>query len=192
MSQHQKTEVTELLQRLTCGDETAADELLPLIYDDLRSIAKQLMRRERSNHTLQATALVHESYLKLTGKKSADWEGHHHFLAVSAIAMRRILVDHAKTRSRDKRGGKKIRLDLEDCMAISISRDEDLLSVDEALEKLSAFDPRQARIVELRFFGGLTVAETASVLGLSKRTVEGEWTIVRAWLRRELRKDIVR
>ena len=165
------------------------DELVPLVYDELRRIAARYLRRESPGNTLQPTALVHEAFLKLADQQRVDWQGRTHVLAIGAKAMRRILVDHAKRKRRLKRGGKLKRLELDAAAALSPQRDEDLLAVDEALEKLAQIDERQATIVELRFFGGLTVEEVAEALGLSKRTVEGEWTVVRAWLRRELAKD---
>ena len=161
---------------------------MPLVYDELRRLAARYLRRESQGNTLQPTALVHEAFLKLAGQHRVDWQGRTHVLAIGAKAMRRILVDHAKRKRRVKRGGGLNRIQLDEAAAISPERDEDLLAVDEALEKLALIDERQAAIVELRFFGGMTVEEVAQVLGVSKRTVESEWTMVRAWLRRELAK----
>lgn len=165
------------------------DELVPLVYDELRKVAARYLRREAPGNTLQPTALVHEAFLKLAEQHRVDWQGRTHVLAIGAKAMRRILVDHAKRKRRIKRGGGLKRIALDEAAALSPQRDEDLLAVDEALEKLAEIDERQAAIVELRFFGGMTVEEVAETLGLSKRTVESEWTMVRAWLRRELAKD---
>ncbi|HWB10858.1 MAG TPA: sigma-70 family RNA polymerase sigma factor [Pirellulales bacterium] len=174
-----------------CSDPRArpVDELVPLIYDELRRVAARYLRREAPGNTLQPTALVHEAFVKLAGQQRVDWQGRTHVLAIGAKAMRRILVDHAKRKRRVKRGGGLNRIQLDEATALSPERDEDLLAVDEALDKLAAIDERQATIVELRFFGGMTVEEVAQTLGISKRTVESEWTMVRAWLRRELAKD---
>jgi RNA polymerase sigma factor (TIGR02999 family) len=147
------------------------------------------MRRERPNHTLQATALVHEAFLQLIGQDRADWQGRAHFFAVASQLMRRILVDHARARLRDKRGGDAVRVSLDEGQGLSIQKDADVLALDDALERLAEVDPRQAEIVSLRFFGGLSVEEVAAVLGVSKRTVEGEWTLIKAWIRRELTSD---
>jgi RNA polymerase sigma factor (TIGR02999 family) len=144
------------------------------------------MEGERKAHTLQPTALVHEAFLKLIDQSQVDWRGRSHFFAVGAQAMRRILVSHAKSRGRIKRGGGRHQVPLDEALTVSLESDDDILALDAALEKLAAVDERQAKIVELRFFGGLSVEETAEALGLSKRTVEREWTSCRAWLRREL------
>jgi RNA polymerase sigma factor (TIGR02999 family) len=167
----------------------AVDELVPLVYDELRRLAARYLRRESAGNSLQPTALVHEAFLKLAQQQRVDWQGRTHVLAIGAKAMRRILVDHAKRKRRFKRGGGLKRILLDETAALSTERDEDLLAVDEALETLAGIDERQATIVELRFFGGMTVEEVAETLGVSKRTVESEWTMVRAWLRRELAKD---
>lgn len=165
------------------------DELVPLVYDELRRLAARYLRRESRGNTLQPTALVHEAFVKLAGQHRVDWQGRTHVLAIGAKAMRRILVDHAKSKRRIKRGGGLNRIQLDETASLSADRDEDLLAIDEALEKLAGIDERQATIVELRFFGGMTVEEVAQALNVSKRTVESEWTMVRAWLRRELAKD---
>jgi RNA polymerase sigma-70 factor (ECF subfamily) len=165
------------------------DDLVPLVYDELRRVAARYLRRESPGNTLQPTALVHEAFLKLAQQQRVDWQGRTHVLAIGAKAMRRILVDHAKRKRRVKHGGGLKRIELDEATALSPQRDADLLAVDEALEKLAQIDQRQATIVELRFFGGMTVEEVAEALGVSKRTVEAEWTMVRAWLRRELEKD---
>jgi len=179
-------QATQLVTQLEQGDPSAAAELVPLVYSELRSLAAAILRQENRGHTLDPTALVHEAFLKLVDQTRVQWKGRAHFFAVCAQAMRRILVDHARGKHRQKRGGGRVRLTLKPDLALSPSRDEDVLALDEALEKLTRLDPRQARIVELRFFGGLNVSEVADVLGVSKRTVESDWTMVRAWLRREL------
>ena len=186
MSESDSTELTRILSHISSGDKAAADRLMPLVYDHLRSMAATYLRRESPGHTLQPTALVNEAYLKLVDQRNVDWRGKTHFFAVSAEIMRRILVDYARSKKRQKRGGDFERIKLHTDLQISRDRDDDLLAVDEAIDKLAKKDSRQAKIVELRFFGGLTVAEVAEVLGISKRTVEAEWTVIRAWLRREL------
>ena len=179
-------EVTQLLAQLSGGDERAADRLLPAVFDEFRALAASYMSREGRDHTFQPTALVNEAYLRLVDQKLTDWRGRSHFFAIGAQAMRRILVDHARAKKREKRGGNAQRVALHEDIALSPGRDEDVLAVHDALEKLATLDARQARIVELRFFAGLSVEEVAEVLGVSKRTVESDWTMVRAWLRKEL------
>jgi RNA polymerase sigma-70 factor, ECF subfamily len=183
------SQITDLLHHLESGDRSAVDRLFTAVYAELRNLAGQFFRKEAKGITLQPTALVHEAYLKLVDQAAVDWHGRTHFFAVAAQAMRRILVDHARRRGAVKRGGQKNRLLLEDDLAPAIEPSEDILAVDEALSKLSQIDPRQAQMVELRFFGGLSVAEAAEVLGMSKRSAEREWTMVRAWLRRELEES---
>lgn len=189
MNDQSTSEVTQVLRRISKGEREAVEQLVPMIYDEFRALAGSYLRRESPGHTLQPTALVNEAFLKLVDQKNVDWQGRSHFFAVGAQAMRRILVDHARGKSREKRGGDRQKISLNEEITLSPQRDEDLLAVDEALVKLSKIDPRQARIVELRFFGGMTVQEVAEVLGVSKRTVEAEWTMVRAWLRRELTEE---
>jgi RNA polymerase sigma-70 factor (ECF subfamily) len=179
-------QASEILTAIVAGDDADSHRLLELVYNDLRRLAGRYLQQERVGHTLQATALVNEAYLKLIDQTKADWRGRSHFFAVGAQAMRRVLVNHAKSKKRLKRGGQGRRVPLDEPLAISAERDEDILALDEALEKLAALDPQQAKLVELRFFGGLNVEETAEVLGVSKRTVERQWTACRAWLRREL------
>ena len=186
MNEQTSPEVTQVLQNISQGDRDAVEQLIPLVYDEFRALAGSYLRRENPGHTLQPTALVNEAFLKLVDQKNVDWQGKSHFFAVGAQAMRRILCDHARSKSREKRGGDRQKISLNEEITLSPQRDEDLLAVDEALVKLSKVDPRQARIVELRFFGGMTVQEVAEVLEVSKRTVEAEWTMVKAWLRREL------
>lgn len=165
------------------------EELLGIVYAELRQIAKAALRRERGDHTLQPTALVHEAYLRLAAQRDVDWQGRTHFLAVSSQAMRRVLVDHARGKRRTKRGGGAVREAIDpDALALSVERPDDVLVVDELVDRLAKEDPRQAKILELRFFGGMTVAEVAEALRVSKRTVEAEWTILRAWLRREIER----
>jgi RNA polymerase sigma factor (TIGR02999 family) len=159
---------------------------MPRVYDELRRLAGSYLAGETVSHTLQPTALVNEAYIKLVDQTRVDWKGRTHFFAVAAQAMRRILVDHARRRSRQKRGGGHQRIEWSDQLQLCPERDDDLLALDEALTKLAQLDSRQAQIVELRFFGGLTVAEVSQLLNLSKRTVEAEWTMIKAWLRREL------
>jgi RNA polymerase sigma factor (TIGR02999 family) len=182
-----REDVTQVLEQLKNGDQRAADRLLPLVYDEFRALARHYLQQERMNHTLQPTALVHEAYMKLVDQTRVDWQGKSHFFAVAAQAMRRILVDHARSRQRDKRGGGRARVVLDEAVALSPQKDEDVIALDEALEKLAKVDPRQAKVVELRFFGGLNVEEVAEALKVSKRTVEGDWMFARAWLSLELR-----
>lgn len=163
-----------------------AEKLLPLVYDELRDLARNYLRGERANHTLQPTALVHEAFIKLVDQSRVDWKGRTHFYAVSAAAMRRILIDHARARGRDKRGGGWQQVLLEEVDGSGGKNMMHVVALDAALESLQELDPGQARIVELRFFGGLTVEEVAHVLGVSKRKVEGDWTHAKAWLRTAL------
>ena len=174
------SQVTEILNS-AAGKGSPADELLPIVYNDLRALAEKYLRAESAGHTLQPTALVHEAYMKLVDQTRVDWQGRTHFFAVGAQAMRRILVDHARRRRAVKRGGDRQRISVDEQLLAAGRRDEDLLDLDEALEKLATLDARQAQMVELRFFGGLNVAETATALGLSKRTAERERTMVRSW-----------
>jgi len=179
-------EFTQLLAAASDGDRRAVDRLLPLVYDELRAMAAEMMNRERPGHTLQPTALVHEAYLKLVDQKEARWRSRAHFFAVAAVALRRILVDHARARGRAKRGGGEPKLPLDERLAAAYERAVDLVALDEALEGLAASHPRHARVVELRFFGGLTIDETAQLLGVSPSTVEREWRYARARLFRAL------
>ena len=187
MTQEDAPDLTETLTRaLAETDRATAERLMDAVYGQLRNLAASMLRNESAGHTLQPTALVNEAYLRLIDQDRIDWKGRTHFFAVGARMMRRILVDHARTKKRLKRGGQMRRVFLGDDLQISKRNDEDVLAIEEALEKLAERDPRQAQIVELRFYGGLTVEEVAQVLGVSKRTVESEWTILKAWLRREL------
>jgi RNA polymerase sigma-70 factor, ECF subfamily len=186
MASGEPSEITQLLQRIEAGDRSGIDRLFTAVYKELHNLAANCFRRESEGNTLQPTALVHEAYMKLVDQKDMHWQGRTHFFAVAAQAMRRILVDHARARGAAKRGGGKRRISLEDDVLPGVQPNDDLLAVDDALSRLAQLDPRQAQLVELRFFGGLDVAEAAAVLGMSKRTAEREWTMARAWLRREL------
>ncbi len=178
--------ITCLLARASGGDRAALEELVPLVYADLRRIAGRQLRGERAGHTLQATALVHEAYLRIFEGAEIAFDSRAHFFGIAARAMRQILVDHARARGAGKRGGGLCRITLDEAVAAGQPADVDLLVLDEALERLAARDAGQARIVELRFFGGLTNEETAVALGVSSATVKRAWTVARAWLFREL------
>jgi RNA polymerase sigma factor (TIGR02999 family) len=179
-------EVTRLLQDWGNGNQQALEKLVPLIYDELRRMAHNCLYRERPSHTLQTTALVHEAYLKLIDQRDARWQNRAHFFAIAAQAMRRILVDSARRHTALKRGGSAENLSLDEAAGISLEPDPILLPLDEALNELAEIDPQQSRIVELRFFGGLTIEETAEVLQLSIDTIKREWAMARAWLRQVL------
>ena len=181
-------EVTRLLVAWSQGDRKALDELIPLVYDELHRLAERHLAHERAGHTLQPTAVVHEAYLKLVDQKRVTWKNRGHFFAVAAQAMRRLLVDHARGRGREKRGGGATRVALEEAEAApAVSpKDADILALDLALDKLAALDATQARIVELRYFGGLTLDETAGVLGISVATVGRAFFLAKVWLHREL------
>jgi RNA polymerase sigma factor (TIGR02999 family) len=182
------SETSRLVQLLGEGDPDAADRLLPLVYNELRALARGVMRRERRNHTLQPTALVHEVWLRLAGSDRQPWRGRAQFLAIAARSMRQILIEHARKRMAGKRGGdwQRITLDEQVSAAPSKGTQVDLLALDAALERLKALSSRQARIVELKYFGGLTGREIAEVLGVSTTTVENNWATAKAWLFREL------
>ncbi|MCL2641809.1 MAG: sigma-70 family RNA polymerase sigma factor [Phycisphaerales bacterium] len=182
-----REDVTQALKQIKQGDGNAANKLLPLVYEEIRAIARHYLAHERADHTLQPTALIHEAYMKLVDHNRVDWQGRGHFFAVAALAMRRILTDHARKHLSEKRGGGRTRVELNENVALSPQKNEDVLALDEALEKLAKLSPRQAKVVELRFFAGLSVKEVANILNISKRTVEGDWTFARAWLSRELR-----
>jgi RNA polymerase sigma factor (TIGR02999 family) len=174
--------VTQLLQRWSSGDQEAAERVLPLVYNELRRIASQQLRRERSDHTLQATAIVHEAYLRLDGQEGFHWPSREHFFAFAAHLIRRILVDYARHQKRLKRGGGAEKVTLAEAADLAAVQSVDLLAVDEALAALETIDPRKAAVVELRFFGGLTLEETAAQLGISAETVGREWRRAKAWL----------
>ena len=178
--------ITELLIQWSDGDQTALDQLMPLVERELRRLAGNFMRRENPGHTLQATALVNETYLKLVDQKRAQWQNRAHFFAIAAQIMRRILLDYAKKRNRAKRGGQRQQVSISDGLAISTEKSAELLALDEALVRLSAVDPLMSKITELRYFGGLGVEETAEVLGIAPITVMRRWKLARAWLRREI------
>jgi RNA polymerase sigma factor (TIGR02999 family) len=180
-------DVTQLLFRLRIGDREAESKLVDAVYGELHRLAAAYMRRERLDHTLQPTALLHEAYVRLVNQREKDWQNRAHFFGVAAQVMRRILVDHARVKRTEKRGGTARKVDFDEAHSISMERSEELLAIDEALSRLAEIDPRQAHIVELRFFGGLTEEETAQVLGISSRTVKRDWTVAKAWLRVELK-----
>lgn len=179
-------DVTKLLRDWSDGEQQAFDELLPIIYNELHRLAHNYLNRERGDHTLQTTALVHEAYLKLIDQNSVQWQNRSHFFAIAAQAMRRILIDNARRHAANKRGNTPEKLALDDVATISVERNETLLALDDALKRLEAIDPQQSRIIELRYFGGLTIEETAEVLNLSTATVKREWAMARAWLYREI------
>ena len=184
-------EVTQLLAAWSQGNEAARNELMPVVYKELRRLAHRYLRRERPGHTLDATALVHEAYFQLVDQRNVQWHSRAHFFGIAAQLMRRILVEYARTRSAAKRGGGEPKLSHENA-GWSAERNIDLVALDEALTRLAAIDPQQSRLVELRFFGELTVEETAEILGVSARTVKREWRTAKAWLRRELHKEELR
>ena len=179
-------EVTNLLIELKNGNREAESRLMPLVYGELRRLAGLYMRGERPGHTLQATALVHEAYLRLVGYEDVDWQNRAHFFGVAANLMRRILVDHARAKQAKKRGGGDQKVSLDQAVLVRPEAPEQFLALDEALERLAKRDPRQARIVELRYFGGLSEEETAEVLEISVRTVKRDWSVARAWLYQQL------
>lgn len=178
--------VTQLLIGWSNGDREALDALLPVVYEELRKQAANYLRRERVGHTLQTTALIHEAYLKLVDQKNVHWQNRAHFFGIAAQLMRRILVDHARTKKRAKRGGSNIRVSFNEANVLAPSQNLDIVALDEALERLSEIDEQQSRIVELRFFSGLTVEETAAVLAISPATVKRDWSMAKAWLHREI------
>jgi RNA polymerase sigma factor (TIGR02999 family) len=180
-------QVTELLQLWRDGDKAAMDKLLPIVYDELRRLAASFFRRERLNHTLQPTALVHEAYLHLVDQSRPGWENRAHFFGAAAQLMRRILIDHARSHNAAKRGGGEIRVSLADDVATTGQRELDLIVLDEALDELTALDAEQGRIVEMRYFGGLSIEETAEALGVSPATVKREWSTAKAWLYRRMK-----
>ena len=178
--------VTQLLHQVSGGNRAAVDELTPLVYQELKRIAGGQLKGERPGHTLQATALVHEAYLKLVDQRAVNWQCRAHFFGVAAQLMRRILLDYAKSRGRLKRGGDVHKTSLDEALVVAEDRASDLVLIDEALTRLEELDARQAKVVELRFFGGLSVEETAEAMGISAPTVKREWAMARAWLHREL------
>jgi RNA polymerase sigma-70 factor (ECF subfamily) len=182
------SDVSLLLAELSNGNQAAGEKLVPLVYDELKRLARSYMRRERTNHTLQTTALVHEAYLKLVKQRAVNWQGRSHFFGIAAQLMRRILIDHARGHLREKRGGVKEVLPLDEAIVFAPEHSHELVKLDEALERLAKLDGRQSRIVELRFFGGLSVEETAEFLEISPKTVKRDWSVAKAWLHGELRR----
>ena len=183
-----RQEATQALVDWTRGDAYAADRLMPLVYEELRALARHYLQRERPDHTLQATGLVHEAYLRLVDKSSMTWRNRAHFFAVAAQVMRRLLVDHARSRQAEKRGGTAEKLQFDELLTPPDERPLDLIALSDALDELTAFDERKSRIIELRFFGGLTTDEIADVLATSPSTVTREWRVARAWLGRRISK----
>jgi RNA polymerase sigma-70 factor (ECF subfamily) len=188
MSTPSKNEVSQLLVDWRSGDRAALDKLIPLVHQELRRLARHYLRGERIDHTLQPTALVNEAYLRLIDYRDIQWQNRAHFFAVAAQLMRRILVDHARSRNYAKRGGAQQKLSLSKADRFANKPDVDLMALDDALQTLAAMNEQQSRLVELRFFGGLTIEETAEVHGVSHATVERDWAVARAWLRREIRR----
>ena len=181
-----KKDFTRLIEDLNEGKDGAEAELIPIVYDELRALARYYMRDERSGHTLQTTALVHEAYLKMGGAKEESWENKAHFLRVAAKAMRRVLIDHARRKLSEKHGGGRRKENIEEAEVFLGEPTIDLIAMDDALEELAGMDAKLAQVVELRFFGGLTVEETAKVLGVSTRTVKYDWRMARAWLKQKM------
>jgi len=182
----QRTDVTELLNQWVAGNQAAGEKILPLVYGELRRIARRSLNRHGPSETLQTTALVHEAYLRLTGNSGHQWENRSHFFCVAAKAMRHVLVDYARARAAAKRGGRARPLPLDDALEISEDRLTEVVVLDDALTALAKLHPRQSQVVELRFFGGLSVEETAGTLNVSTETVHRDWRAARAWLHREL------
>ena len=180
--------MTQLLQAWSSGDEAALDRLVPLVYRELHLRARRCMAGERIEHSLQTTALIHEAYLKLVGPSPVDWENRGHFFAVAARVMRRILVDHARARRSQKRGGRGQPVPLDEQLVVAGGPDRDLVSLDDALKALATFDERKSRVVELRYFGGLSVEETAELLKVSPQTVLRDWKLAKVWLLREMKR----
>jgi RNA polymerase sigma factor (TIGR02999 family) len=187
MVRHYPGEVTLLLQKWCRGDQAALDQLIPLVYNELHRLAHVYMVRERPGHTLQTSALVNEAYLRLIDANQVEWKDRAHFLAISANVMRRILVQFARSHSSRKRGRGTVTVDIGDAAVLTITQGTDLCALDDALEALAQIDPREAKVVELRFFGGLTEKETAEALGVSDRTVRQDWNHAKVWLLNELR-----
>jgi len=189
MVEAQTHDLTQLLVDWSHGDKTALDRLMPLVDAELRRLAHRYMSRERGGHTLQTTALVNEAFLRLINRSKVDWQNRAHFFGLAAQLMRTILVDHARSHTCTKRGGGAYKLELDETMLVSQQKASEVLALDDALKELALIDPEQGRIVELRFFGGLTVEETAEVLHISPATVKREWSTAKAWLYRELAKE---
>lgn len=185
-------EVTQLLLDWSEGDKAALDKLMPLVYDELRKLARSYLARERPGHTLQTTALVNEAYLRLVDQRSVQWQNRAHFFGIASQMMRRILVDHARSRQYKKRGGDSHLVSLDHAAVVSPERAAEVVALDDALTALAEIDQRKSQIVEMRFFGGLSIEETAEVLGVSPGTVMRDWTMAKAWLRREIEQRSVR
>jgi RNA polymerase sigma factor (TIGR02999 family) len=186
MGHEPPSQVTELLQEWRGGDRNALDALVPLVYKELRRLAHYQLRDERPDHTLQSAALVHEAYVRLVGMNTPKWESRTHFFAIAAQLMRQILVDYARRHSAAKRGGSICKVSLDDAMAVSRRKAIDVVALDEALQELAKIDSRQSRVVELRYFGGLTLEEISAALEIGPATVQRDWTSARAWLHREI------
>jgi RNA polymerase sigma factor (TIGR02999 family) len=182
-------EITRLLADWSNGDRQALEKLTPLVYDELRRLAARHLRQERAGHTLQSTALVHEAYMKLVGQNNVRWQNRAHFFGIAAQMIRRILVDYARARKADKRGSGAEKLSLDEAIALPGGQDLDLVALDDAHEGLAKIDPRQSRLVELRFFAGLTIEETAEVMQMSLATAKRDWVSAKAWLSREVRRQ---
>ncbi len=181
--------ITELLLAWSDGDREALERLTPLVYQELRRLAESYLRRERSGHTLQPTALVHEAYIKLIDQQSVSWQNRAHFFGIAAQTMRRILVDHARARLAEKRGSGETKFSFDEVIDVSDQRADQLVALDESLKTLARLDPQKSRVVELKYFGGMTLEETAEVLGVSRATVIREWRMAKAWLYGELNKS---
>lgn len=188
MTEAQTHELTQLLIDWSNGDQSAFDRLVPLIGEELRRLAHRYMSRERAGHTLQTTALVNEAFVRLVNRKNVTWQNRAHFFGTAAQLMRTILVDHARSHACAKRGGGAFKLELDEALVVSQKKASEVIAVDDALKELARLDPQQSRIVELRFFGGLTVEETAEVMHLSPATIKREWSTAKAWLYHELAK----
>ena len=182
-------QATRMLIDWSNGNREAAAGLMPLVYDELRRLARNYLQRERPDHTLQATGLVHEAYLRLVDQRTTTWQNRAHFFGVAAQLMRRILVDHARRHRTDKRGGEWTKVQFDEALAPSVSRSLDVIALDDALQDLAKLNPQHSQIVELRFFGGMNTEEVAEVLDVSPRTVQREWRMARAWLRRQISTD---
>jgi len=182
--------ITELLVGYGRGDKEALDQLMPLVYEELRRQAARYLRREQAGHTLQTTALIHEAYVRLVDQRNVQWQNRAHFFGIAGQMMRRILVDHARAKKRVKRGGSDLRVSLGEATVAVQDQGLDIVALDEALERLAQLDEQQSRVVELRFFSGLTVEETAAVMGISKATVKRDWSMAKAWLHRELAGNV--
>ncbi len=189
MEHDSQQQVTRLLSKWSDGSVAARDELMPLVYNELRKLAASYLRHERSDHTLQATALVHEAYLRLVRQDNVNWHDRHHFFGAAANLMRRILVDHARAHIAEKRGSGLPKAALTDAIAMSQEQPAELVALDKSLTRLAAVDPQQARIVELRIFAGLTVEQTVEILNISPATVKRDWAVAKAWLLYEIRKE---